>query len=300
MEALRLLAVVPPGEPVQRKPPSNRGVCHLRSAAGPGRSAGGVPLRGGSSCDRIALRIRRGRVARGVRRTTGQTAGRADVHSLARGVEIRRAGVPLLPARPRSRDSGRVGRRRAHRVARRPAAGVVTPRDRGGDRHRSRGGFHRGRTRRARLHHGDSRRGVGRLPPAHRETARRRHPMWPVVGPRESAERAPHRVVLHRRGRTGHRRSGAVECAYSLCGRSRSTYPAHIVRSMRVRYCCSVGARSPSTAARRSTARHFVDMLSRVLPGARTPWNSVWWTPRVHLAIFVHRVDAVARRGCTC
>ena len=35
----------------------------------------------------------------------------------------------------------------------------------------------------------------------------------------------------------------------------------------------------------------LVDMLSGVLPGARTPWNSVWWTPRVHLAIFVHRVD---------
>jgi nitroreductase len=35
----------------------------------------------------------------------------------------------------------------------------------------------------------------------------------------------------------------------------------------------------------------FVDMLSCVLPGARPPWDSVWWTPRVHLAIFVHRVD---------
>ena len=35
----------------------------------------------------------------------------------------------------------------------------------------------------------------------------------------------------------------------------------------------------------------FIDMLSCVLPGARTPWNRVWWTPRVHLAIFVHRVD---------
>ena len=35
----------------------------------------------------------------------------------------------------------------------------------------------------------------------------------------------------------------------------------------------------------------FVAMLSCVLPGASTPWNSVWWTPRVHLAIFVHRVD---------
>jgi SagB-type dehydrogenase family enzyme len=37
----------------------------------------------------------------------------------------------------------------------------------------------------------------------------------------------------------------------------------------------------------------FVDMLSRVLPGAGTPWHSLWWTPRVHLAIFVHRVGEV-------
>ncbi len=35
----------------------------------------------------------------------------------------------------------------------------------------------------------------------------------------------------------------------------------------------------------------FVDMLSSVLPGRRPPWDTVWWTPRVHLAIFVHRVD---------
>jgi SagB-type dehydrogenase family enzyme len=37
----------------------------------------------------------------------------------------------------------------------------------------------------------------------------------------------------------------------------------------------------------------FVDMLSRVLPGPSTPWNSSWWAPRVHLAIFVHRVEQV-------
>ena len=37
----------------------------------------------------------------------------------------------------------------------------------------------------------------------------------------------------------------------------------------------------------------FVDMLSCVRPGANTPWNRVWWTPRVHLAIFVHRVDGL-------
>jgi len=38
----------------------------------------------------------------------------------------------------------------------------------------------------------------------------------------------------------------------------------------------------------------FVDMLSRVLPDASAPLNGLWWTPRVHLAIFVHRVEGVA------
>jgi SagB-type dehydrogenase family enzyme len=37
----------------------------------------------------------------------------------------------------------------------------------------------------------------------------------------------------------------------------------------------------------------FFGMLSRVLPGRSAPWTSAWWDPRVHLAIFVHRVDDV-------
>lgn len=37
----------------------------------------------------------------------------------------------------------------------------------------------------------------------------------------------------------------------------------------------------------------FVDMLSCVRPGPSAPWSSVWWTPRVHLAVFVHRVDGL-------
>jgi SagB-type dehydrogenase family enzyme len=40
----------------------------------------------------------------------------------------------------------------------------------------------------------------------------------------------------------------------------------------------------------------FVDMLSHVVPGTlgtMSPWTSVWWAPRVHLAVFVHRVEHV-------
>ena len=50
----------------------------------------------------------------------GALPGRADVHSLARGVEVRRARVPLLPARRRPRH-----RRAAHRGGLRVAAGAA-------------------------------------------------------------------------------------------------------------------------------------------------------------------------------
>jgi SagB-type dehydrogenase family enzyme len=37
----------------------------------------------------------------------------------------------------------------------------------------------------------------------------------------------------------------------------------------------------------------FLRMLSSVLPRRAVPWAGCWWDPRVHLAIFVHRVDEV-------
>jgi SagB-type dehydrogenase family enzyme len=38
----------------------------------------------------------------------------------------------------------------------------------------------------------------------------------------------------------------------------------------------------------------FYDMLSRAMPDRDAPWNVQWWSPRIHFAIFVHRVDGVA------
>jgi SagB-type dehydrogenase family enzyme len=35
----------------------------------------------------------------------------------------------------------------------------------------------------------------------------------------------------------------------------------------------------------------FLAMLAETLPGDRAPWEALWWTPRVHLAVFVHRVE---------
>ncbi len=44
----------------------------------------------------------------------------------------------------------------------------------------------------------------------------------------------------------------------------------------------------------RLSARDFFQILERVLPAATPPWNALWWTPRLHLLLFVHRVDDVA------
>jgi SagB-type dehydrogenase family enzyme len=38
----------------------------------------------------------------------------------------------------------------------------------------------------------------------------------------------------------------------------------------------------------------FLAMLSRVVPHASAPWDALWWDARIHLAIFVHRVDGLA------
>jgi nitroreductase len=40
-------------------------------------------------------------------------------------------------------------------------------------------------------------------------------------------------------------------------------------------------------------ASAFRSMLSSVMPKAAPPWDATWWDARIHLAIFVHRVDGV-------
>ena len=35
-------------------------------------------------------------------------------------------------------------------------------------------------------------------------------------------------------------------------------------------------------------------MLGAVMPHESAPWSALWWSPRIHLALFVHRVDGVA------
>jgi SagB-type dehydrogenase family enzyme len=41
-------------------------------------------------------------------------------------------------------------------------------------------------------------------------------------------------------------------------------------------------------------ASTFFGMIARVMPGPASPLATMWWTPRIHLLIFVHRVTGVA------
>jgi SagB-type dehydrogenase family enzyme len=37
----------------------------------------------------------------------------------------------------------------------------------------------------------------------------------------------------------------------------------------------------------------FLRMLDRTMPSAAAPWDALWWDARIHLALFVHRVDTM-------
>ena len=62
-------------------------------------------------------------------------------------------------------------------------------------------------------------------------------------------------------------------------------YPAHVLLTRRS--AVAFDGRTAIDAAR------FFAILSRVLPGDRAPWDALWWTPRIHLLLFVHRVGGV-------
>ena len=62
-------------------------------------------------------------------------------------------------------------------------------------------------------------------------------------------------------------------------------YPAPLL--LQRRSAVALDGRSPIDADR------FFAMLSRVMPGDGAPWDAVWWSARIHLALFVHRVDGV-------
>lgn len=62
-------------------------------------------------------------------------------------------------------------------------------------------------------------------------------------------------------------------------------YPAHVI--VRRRSALAFDGHSSIAADR------WLAMLDRVMPDNSAPWDAVWWDARIHLALFVHRVDDV-------
>jgi SagB-type dehydrogenase family enzyme len=62
-------------------------------------------------------------------------------------------------------------------------------------------------------------------------------------------------------------------------------YPAQVI--LQRRSALALDGRSSIDAG------GFFAVLSQAMPAAGAPWDVLWWDPRIHLALFVHRVDDV-------
>jgi len=62
-------------------------------------------------------------------------------------------------------------------------------------------------------------------------------------------------------------------------------YPAPLI--LQRRSAVALDGRSSIGAAA------FFRMLARVMPSTSPPWDALWWSPLIHLVLFVHRVDGL-------
>jgi SagB-type dehydrogenase family enzyme len=93
------------------------------------------------------------------------------------------------------------------------------------------------------------------------------HVQWTFIDDIAAATRDPGRSVASAP------RNPSANCAY----------PAPLL--LQRRSALALDGRSSIAADR------FIAMLSRVVPDGRAPWDALWWDARIHLALFVHRVE---------
>ena len=302
--------MVPPRQSVQRQPPSDRSVPGRRRGARSRRDAGGLSLRAGSARRRATLRVSHAGLesARGLAADRhalialtsihwreawkyGERAFRYCQHDLGHAIAAIRIAAALAGLRARmlpdwshadiasltgiDRDDDFVD-------AEREEPGCLLEIGPMGS-HQSSGS--------------QSRR------------PSRRRPRGCLDRTRQPVERGPRAVDLHRRDCRGDARSRSSDSFPSprpspsrlrasrfhlRAGASvdksagkpaHPAYPAPLL--LQRRSAVALDGRSPIDADR------FFAMLSRVMPGDGAPWDAVWWSARIHLALFVHRVDGV-------
>ena len=232
---------------------------------------------------------------------------RADVDLLARGVEVRRARVPLLPARRRARHRRIAVRGGAARMAADAAPPVVRRADRGAlglDREADYLDAEREEPECiAVVTAGDTAAWTGQDPSA--LVAAAAGGSWRGRANRLSS--MTHRLADHRRRFRGDTVSGVRRCGGAGCGSVRGGLPQ----------CAPSHPRTPAPLHRVGSHRHarsilkrrsalafdaqsglrrdaFLAMLRRLRPPS-PPWDAIDWPPQVHLVLFVHRVEGICR-----
>jgi len=72
-------------------------------------------------------------------------------------------------------------------------------------------------------------------------------------------------------------------------GTARNPTPSPYARSLILQRRSAVALDGQSSIDR----DRFLSILSHVMPQDAPPWNALWWDARIHLALFVHRVDGL-------
>jgi nitroreductase len=93
------------------------------------------------------------------------------------------------------------------------------------------------------------------------------------------------------------------EVAATTRGSGRAIAPAHPAQPTQPAQPAHPAYPAPLLLQRRSAvaldgrssidANRFFAMLSRVMPSDAAPWDALWWEARIHLVLFVHRVNDV-------
>jgi nitroreductase len=96
-------------------------------------------------------------------------------------------------------------------------------------------------------------------------------------------------AMLTRKRESAQRESISVSTRWGW-GPSASAKKSADARAMFLQRRSAVALDGHSSISREA----FLSMLSAVMPHDSAPWSALWWSPRIHLALFVHRVDDVA------
>ena len=108
------------------------------------------------------------------------------------------------------------------------------------------------------------------------------HVEWTIIDDVARATEDPGREVQSTRAEITGAPTASVAQDFSPASSNRAPYSRALVLQRR-----SALAFDRQSHIERAS---FMRMLRHAMPGPQPPWDALWWTPRIHLALFVHRV----------